>query len=112
MVDYGSNDESSPPYPLSDEAAVYVERLFEMISNFTGSHTVPTSGFRFLVQLILSKRCTSIGAFGFSGGTESVYFREIMKEKVTKWHNPSIELSIMRVWNNTDEFKSLFKLYS
>jgi len=105
IVDYGRNDELSPPYPLSDEAAAYVERLFERISKLSGTHSVPTSGFRFLVQLILSRRCSSLSAFGFSGRREGVYFRASSSERVNDWHNPEIEHSILKLWDESRDSK-------
>mmetsp|Transcript_1326 Transcript_1326/g.4134 ORF Transcript_1326/g.4134 Transcript_1326/m.4134 type:complete len:698 (-) Transcript_1326:1606-3699(-) len=112
IVDYGENDKLSPPYPLSDRAATYVERLFDHISVLSGTRIVPTSGFRFLVQLILSRRCRSLSAFGFSGMKEGVYFRSNSSEKVNDWHNPEIEHSILKLWSDSNKLSYKFKLFS
>ena len=113
IVDYELNDELSPPFPLSDGAITFVETLFKSISELRGTHTVPTSGFRFLVQLILSRRCSSLNAFGFSGLQGSVYFRSDSNEKVNQWHNPEIEHSILKVWDSfSSEHNYKFKLFS
>lgn len=97
-VDYSYNGKDSPPYPITDEASVFVEQLFSLISEHKKERVVPSSGFRFLVQLILSKRCTNISATGFSGHGGGVYFHSL--EKMSSWHDPALELSILQEWSN------------
>ena len=98
IVNYNDNDDESPPYPSNDLASDYVERLFSSISKKEKNLRVASSGFRLLVQLIMSGRCQSIDAYGFSGKREPVYFSSNRKEKMSFWHDPALELDILKAW--------------
>lgn len=98
IVNYNDNKNASPAYPLNDLASDYVEKLFSSITKKQGKLKVASSGFRLLVQLIMSGRCQSIDAYGFSGKREPVYFSSNRKEKMSFWHDPALELDILKAW--------------
>ena len=113
IVNYDFNTDDSPPYPVVDLASDYVEKLFHSISKKRNSLLVASSGFRLLVQLIMSGRCTSVSAFGFSGKQGPVYFVRKRKENVSSWHDPELELSILREWSEFNKVGSKkFQVYA
>ena len=98
IVNYNNNDDESPPYPSNDLASDYVERLFSSISKKQNNLRVASSGFRLLVQLIMSGRCSRVDAYGFSGQRKPVYFSSSKKEKMSFWHDAALELDILEAW--------------
>ena len=111
IVNYNYNSHGSPPYPVSDLASDYVEKLFQHIAKERNSTLVASSGFRFLVQLIMSSRCTSVSAFGFSGLQGPTHFSKV-KEHMSFWHDPELELNILKEWTEFNELKSKkFRVY-
>ena len=111
IVNYNYNRQGSPPYPVSDLASDYVEKLFQNITKQRNSIQVASSGFRFLVQLIMSGRCTNVSAFGFSGMQGPTHFSK-RKENMGSWHDPEFELNILKKWTEFNELQSKkFRVY-
>jgi len=112
IVNYKYNSRNSSPYPISDLASDYVEKLFHNITKQRKSLLVASTGFRLLVQLIMSSRCASVSAFGFSGMQGPVYFSRKKKESTGSWHDPELELNILKEWTKFSELRSKkFRVY-
>ena len=112
IVNYNDNTYGSPPYPVSDLASDYISKLFQNITKQRNSIVVPSSGLRLLVQLIMSGRCMSVSALGFSGTRGPVHFSKNKKEIVSSWHDPELELNILKEWTEFNELRGKkFRVY-